>query len=140
MLKQCFNSLDEDGGGSIGIDEMKDSLIGLGFVDTIEEVQTLIDLVDEDGSGCIEFGEFLSIIKNNNAGEQTKAIKHFFTNLTKGDYGAMEIAFPNYVLEKRRRSLIDAIKETDEKKRNEGRRILKNYTTQRKQEKGIKPK
>lgn len=55
--------------------------------------------MDEDGSGCIEFGEFLSIIKNNEGGEQTKAIKRFFSKLTKGDYGEMKVAFPNYVLE-----------------------------------------
>jgi Ca2+-binding EF-hand superfamily protein len=43
MLKSCFTSLDDDGSGSIGIDEMKEPLIGLGFVDTVEEVQHLID-------------------------------------------------------------------------------------------------
>jgi len=30
-LKECFDSLDDDGGGSIGIDELEDPLIGLGF-------------------------------------------------------------------------------------------------------------
>ena len=30
-LKECFNSLDADGGGSIGLEELEDPLIGLGF-------------------------------------------------------------------------------------------------------------
>ena len=32
-LKECFNHLDEDGSGSVGIDELEDPLIGLGFAD-----------------------------------------------------------------------------------------------------------
>lgn len=37
-------------------------LIGLGLVDTVEEVQKLIERVDDDKSGEIEFNEFLKII------------------------------------------------------------------------------
>ena len=33
-LKECFDSLDEDGGGSIGIEELEDPLIGLGFAES----------------------------------------------------------------------------------------------------------
>ena len=31
-LKECFNSLDEDGSGSIGVEEISGPLIGLGLV------------------------------------------------------------------------------------------------------------
>ena len=37
-LKNCFDSLDYDGGGSISIDELKVPLIGLGLADSVEEV------------------------------------------------------------------------------------------------------
>ena len=43
QLKNCFNSLDEDEGGSIGLEEMVEPLIGLGFVDTVEEGKRIID-------------------------------------------------------------------------------------------------
>lgn len=66
-LKECFDSLDEDGGGSIGIDELEDPLIGLGFAETKEEVKTIVDSVDEDKTGEIEFEEFLGIIKNSDS-------------------------------------------------------------------------
>lgn len=33
ILNECFNDLDEDGGHSIGIDELEDPLIALGLVD-----------------------------------------------------------------------------------------------------------
>ena len=58
-LKDCFNSLDVDGGGSISIDELKVPLIGLGLVDNVKQVQDMMDHVDEDKSGEIEFNEFL---------------------------------------------------------------------------------
>lgn len=32
-LKECFSSLDKDGSGAIGIEELEDPLIGLGFAD-----------------------------------------------------------------------------------------------------------
>ena len=63
QLRTYFNSLDEDGSGSIGVDELEDPLIALGLVENRQQVQEIVDLVDEDGSQQIEFGEFLSIIK-----------------------------------------------------------------------------
>lgn len=50
---------------------MKEPLIGLGFANTTNEVQQMIDLVDEDGSGMIEFNEFLSIIQDSGENEKT---------------------------------------------------------------------
>ena len=50
-LKQTFDQLDEDGGGSISVEELENPLIGLGLADTREEIQQMIDEVDEDGSG-----------------------------------------------------------------------------------------
>lgn len=38
-LKECFGSLDDDGSGSIGIDELETPLIGLGFAENREEVE-----------------------------------------------------------------------------------------------------
>ena len=58
-LKDCFAALDNDGSKSISVDELEEPLIGLGLAQTREEVQLMIDAVDEDGSGEIEFDEFL---------------------------------------------------------------------------------
>ena len=68
-LKECFGSLDENGGGSIGVEELENPLIGLGFAENKKEIQDMIDLVDKDKSGQIEFDEFLSIIKNSGENE-----------------------------------------------------------------------
>ena len=45
-MKECFSSLDGDGSGSIGTEELEEPLIGLGFADNREEVKSMIDSVD----------------------------------------------------------------------------------------------
>lgn len=57
-LKDCFNCLDADGGGTIGLEELENPLIGLGFADSRDDVQKLINVVDKDGNGDIDFDEF----------------------------------------------------------------------------------
>lgn len=56
--------MDDDGSGSIGWQELKEPLIGLGLTDSVEQILEMIELVDEDRSGLIEFPEFLQIIRN----------------------------------------------------------------------------
>jgi Ca2+-binding EF-hand superfamily protein len=71
--------LDGDGSGSIGIEELEEPLIGLGLAGNRDEVQEMIDEVDEDGSGMIEFDEFLLIIKSNDpSNERAALVKKFF--------------------------------------------------------------
>ena len=75
QLHKYFEELDEDGSGkelyylflfigSIGIEELEKPLISLGLCNNRHDVQQIMDEVDEDGSGQIEFNEFLSIIKS----------------------------------------------------------------------------
>ncbi len=45
------------------MDELEDPLIALGLVDNRQQVQSIVRMVDDDGSEMIEFPEFLSIIK-----------------------------------------------------------------------------
>ena len=79
---------------------MKGPLIGLGLCNSIEEVQGLIDIVDEDGSGMIEFNEFLDIIQNKTNDRNAMIITSFFKNLTNGKYDTNSLAFPTWVLQK----------------------------------------
>lgn len=44
----------------------------------------MIDSVDEDHSGQIEFPEFLGIIKNSDGSEKTAKINKFFKDMTSG--------------------------------------------------------
>ena len=76
QLRGYFNSLDEDGSGQIGVDELEDPLIALGLVENRQQVQQIVDIVDADGSGEIEFGEFLTIIKGG-SGASVRALVPF---------------------------------------------------------------
>lgn len=46
------------------MEELEKPLISLGLCNNRGEVQMIMDQVDEDGSGQIEFNEFLHIIKS----------------------------------------------------------------------------
>jgi Ca2+-binding EF-hand superfamily protein len=92
-LNECFLALDDDGSGAIGIDELEEPLIGLGFADTRDEVLDMIMDVDDDGSGQIEFPEFLMIIKNSDASEKTARINKFFKDMSNGALGSKDVSF-----------------------------------------------
>ena len=62
-------------------------LIGLGIANSREEVQEMVREVDEDGSGEIEFDEFLLIIKNSNASNSASKINKFFKDMTNNSLG-----------------------------------------------------
>lgn len=108
-LKECFNSLDEDNSGSIGVDEISGPLIGLGLVASFGEVEQLVKMVDVDGSGMIEFEEFLAIILNKNGDANASVITNFFKDLTNGRYKTGVLAFPNWVLREQRTHLKNAV-------------------------------
>lgn len=134
-LKECFNSLDDDASGSIGIDEIKRPLIGLGLVESVEQVQHLVSLVDEDKSGEIDFEEFLAILMNKAGDVKTRVITDFFKNLTNGKYDTRGLAFANWVLKEQRSHLKNAIKEKEGDGHNKGRRILQAIRTMKEEEK-----
>ena len=50
MLRNYFDSLDDDESGQIGVDELEDPLIALGLVDNRQQVQRIVSAVDDDGS------------------------------------------------------------------------------------------
>jgi Ca2+-binding EF-hand superfamily protein len=61
-LRKFFNSLDDSRRGSIGYKELEEPLLALGLAETRQQVKEMVDVVDRDGSGQIEFEEFLSIL------------------------------------------------------------------------------
>jgi centrin-1 len=63
-MKQYFRALDQKNHGSIGIEELEELFISVGLAQTRDEVKRLIDMVDEDHSGKIEFDEFLEMIQS----------------------------------------------------------------------------
>jgi len=64
-LREVFSLFDDDGNGSLDAKELSLVLRSVGLVPTEEEVKRMIDEVDADGSGCIEWPEFLFLMSKN---------------------------------------------------------------------------
>ena len=50
-LLEWFTSMDEDGSGEIGLEELADMLLTSGLASTANEVREIFDRIDIDGSG-----------------------------------------------------------------------------------------
>lgn len=85
-----------------------------------------MDEVDDDGSGAIEFPEFLHIIKGSGSGMGKSQITQFFKDMTTGKYGNVEHSFDLFVASQKRKFLKQSIYSLDEAEREEGRRIRDN--------------
>ncbi|XP_042987027.1 calmodulin-like [Carya illinoinensis] len=75
-FQEAFCLFDKDGDGCITIEELATVIRSLDQNPTQEELQCMINEVDVDGNGTIEFGEFLNLMarkmKENEAGEELK--------------------------------------------------------------------
>jgi len=60
-LKVCFNLFDTKKQDFLSGDDLGDIMRAMGFRPTDEELKDLLEEVDEDGSGEIEFGEFCQL-------------------------------------------------------------------------------
>jgi calcium-dependent protein kinase len=56
-LRQAFRYYDKDDGGSISLEELKE-VLGVGQNITLEVWKVLVEEVDENGDGEIDFEEF----------------------------------------------------------------------------------
>ena len=60
--KEAFSLFDKDGDGSISCDELRTVMTSLGENPTTMELEEMIQGVDSDGNGQIEFSEFLTMM------------------------------------------------------------------------------
>ena len=61
-FKQCFELFDKDGNGKIGLKELGTVLRCFGQNPTEAEIQDIINEVDSDGNGTLDFEEFLALM------------------------------------------------------------------------------
>ena len=67
--REAFNTFDADGSGSIDAQEMRSLLEAIGVNPSEEELFRFMSEVDEDGTGEIEFGEFLRAFEKQRNGQ-----------------------------------------------------------------------
>ncbi|ESR46184.1 hypothetical protein CICLE_v10004033mg [Citrus x clementina] len=75
-FQEAFSLLDKDGDGCITFEELASAIKSLDQNPTEEEIRNMINEVDLDGNGTIEFLEFLKLMatkmKENEAQEELK--------------------------------------------------------------------
>ncbi|KAA8544924.1 hypothetical protein F0562_019681 [Nyssa sinensis] len=94
-FQEAFCLLDKDGDGCITIEELATAIRSLGQIPTEEELQNMINEVDVNGNGTIEFGEFLSLMarkmKESEAEEELKEAFRVFDKDQDGYISANEL-------------------------------------------------
>merc|ERR1712167_534025 len=61
-IREAFGLFDSDASGAIDVRELKAAMRALGFEVKNDELKKMVTDVDTDGSGCIEFAEFLEMM------------------------------------------------------------------------------
>jgi len=95
MLQTCFNSFDQEKKGYITPDIVSNMMEMMGFKFSTKELQSLIKEIDEDGSGQIEFEEFIVLCSKFMEEEPednavvVKELKEIFNLYDKQDVGYM---------------------------------------------------
>ena len=96
QLKQAFALFDLDGNGYITNDELGTVLRKMGQEPTEEEIVQMINEIDEDGDGTIDFDEFCELMENRMSDENSEAdiieVFKVFDEDGSGNIGAAELA------------------------------------------------
>uniref|UniRef100_G3NJM6 Troponin C, skeletal muscle n=2 Tax=Gasterosteus aculeatus aculeatus TaxID=481459 RepID=G3NJM6_GASAC len=93
-FKAAFDMFDTDGGGDISTKELGQVMRMLGQNPTREELDEIIEEVDEDGSGTIDFEEFLvmmvRLLKEDQAGKSEEELAECFRIFDKNGDGYID--------------------------------------------------
>ena len=138
-----MRTINPDGEEGIGVDQLEEPFISLGLAYTRDEINNLISSVDDDGSGRIEFGEFLRIIHNKSKlkTQGNNKITSFFKQLANDKLGGnsdlKHFSFKTIMHIMRRKNLLKAfLAEKDSEEQKEGKKVLKAYAEMLQKRKG----
>lgn len=82
-LKELFKSIDEDGSGTITLEEMRRSLTKWEHKITDAELTSLMSVADVDGDGLIDYNEFVAATMQMSKLEQEELVQKAFKQLDK---------------------------------------------------------
>ncbi|KAK9811815.1 hypothetical protein WJX72_010716 [[Myrmecia] bisecta] len=121
QLKMCFSMMDEDGSGAIDAGELGNAFKLLGIAASPQEIKDMLDKVDADGSGEVEYPEFVEIMTNTlNSMAETSADQNLhasprhgraFRNPQAARNAQASLPFEVTATAYRRKKLIEALKE-----------------------------
>ncbi|XP_064622998.1 calmodulin-alpha-like [Lineus longissimus] len=92
-IREAFRLFDKDGDGTVSTQELGTVLKSLGQAPTDDELETMINEVDTDGNGIIEFSEFLAMMaKKMLGGESALDIREAFKVFDRDGHGYITVA------------------------------------------------
>merc|ERR1712066_886850 len=98
-FKETFMMFDKDGDGTVSTKELGAVMRSLGNNPTIEELEELIDDADRDGSGSVDFKEFVELmIKRESEKETIDDLKQVFRVFDKDGNGYVSTSEIKFVL------------------------------------------
>eukprot|EP00096_Caligus_rogercresseyi_P002169 TRINITY_DN1413_c0_g1_i1.p1 TRINITY_DN1413_c0_g1~~TRINITY_DN1413_c0_g1_i1.p1 ORF type:complete len:182 (+),score=59.63 TRINITY_DN1413_c0_g1_i1:122-667(+) len=98
-FSECFRMFDKDGDGTIDVKELGAVLRSLGNNPSEEDIEEMIEDADEDGSGSINFPEFIALmLKRAQSGESKEEIKQIFRVFDKDGNGYVSTSELKFVM------------------------------------------
>ncbi|XP_033736474.1 neo-calmodulin-like [Pecten maximus] len=98
-FKEAFSLFDKDGDGTITTEELGTVMRSLGQSPNEQDLQDMINEVDVDGNGIIDFTEFLAMMaKKMNATDSTEEIREAFKVFDKDGNGQISAAELRHVM------------------------------------------
>lgn len=105
QLREMFDHLDEDGSGTIEIDELKSAMASLGGQVDYSHVLEQFSCIDTDGSGSIDFDEFLAVMTSDMVDQ------HFFQLSDEQEAQKYNMQFFSFATAYRRKKLHEKIQD-----------------------------
>lgn len=62
FMRSCFRNFDENGDGKIDRNELDQVLLQMGKVLSSEEINRMMKSADKDGSGKLDYEEFIALL------------------------------------------------------------------------------
>lgn len=112
--KKLFLELDINGDGSISIDEMKKGIEKYakgGDTKMVTNIEELMKSIDTDGSGNIDYTEFLAAVMDEKLSNNNKMIEGVFKNIDTDSSGSISIEELCKVLGEEGNIDVDQVKE-----------------------------